>query len=168
MCYRANNVRGLLSSPPRSAPAALQTTLAQVYAQARFRCSNPQCGQWVALDDQCLVYVDDKGNEIAENLLAMCPRCYRQRFSQASRAAWKSVQLAYDSPFDYDSFAFLAFLEAVGQPLQIDTERLIDIRHVVTTGGVKVAPSASGKEWTLELTVKGTLLLEAWRQGRPG
>ena len=148
-------------------PESLGNLVAEVYAQARFRCSNPQCGKWIALNDQHLVFVDDHGEELAENLLAFCPQCLSRRFPQAMRAAWKSVQLAYESPYDYDSFTFLAFLEAVGEPLEVETSRLIDLRHLVTAGAVQ-ANRASGRDWSIELTVGGQLLLEAWRQGKPG
>ena len=152
--------------PPRPASPELQTIVAQVYTQARFRCSNPACGQWIAMEDQFMVYVDDHGDDIAENLLPFCATCYDRRFSPNVRAAWKSVQLAWDSPYDYDSFLFLAFLEAIGEPLVVDTSRLLEVHHVVVSGAVQA--TRRGTDWSIELTVSGQLLLESWRQGKPG
>ncbi len=148
----------------------VHTLVTAVYVEAGFQCANPACGQWMVLDANHLVYVVDGGGDTLENLLPLCAACHRRSLGGQIEAraiqAWKSVITAQGSPYDLDSFTFLAFLEALGQPLEVGTERLVKLHRLVASGAV-AASKTQGGEWALELTVAGTLLLESWRQGCP-
>lgn len=158
----------------RSQPAPdlqhVHTLVTAVYVEAGFQCANPACGRWVTVDANHLVYVVDGGGDTLENLLPLCASCHRRslRGQIEARAiqAWKSVITAQGSPYDLESFTFLAFLEALGEPLEVDSERLVKLHRVVASGAVS-ATKTTGGSWILELTVAGTLLLESWRQGQP-
>ena len=144
-----------------------------VYQQARFRCGNPTCGQWVVIDANHLVYVTDGGGDTLENLLPLCPSCYRRnlrgQFEDRAIPAWKSVLCARDSPYDLDSFTFMSFLGMLGEPLVVNTDQLLTLTREVASGAIKVNRVDDPEEqwWALELSVRGHLLLEAWRQGQP-
>ncbi|MBX2796691.1 MAG: HNH endonuclease [Myxococcales bacterium] len=148
---------------------SIHRLVVEVYREAGFRCGNPACGQWIALDHNNVVYVVDDGGDVPENLLPLCPSCYSAsiagRIPARAIQAWKSVLLAQNSPFDLNSLTFLVFLEKLGEPLDVDSRELIEIHRLVASGAVSATKLDTGA-YRLELAVPGHLLLEAWRQGQ--
>ena len=157
--------------------------------EAGYRCAVPTCRGILALDLHHLVPVKDDGGNEPSNLIALCPTCHalyeRGTIKKESLALWKAILVTLGNAFDKESIDNLLFLHSLrGRESPIisgDTvfrfSKLISARLVTFTRrdrrmngfrGLKTA--ASGVEmvplgYTLTLTNKGKLIVDAWKRG---
>ena len=150
-----------------------------VLHEAGYQCSNPVCRTIITLDLHHLVYVSEGGKNVAENLLALCPNCHalhhKDIITLESLRTWKMLQLSLNEAFDKKSinmlltFAKRNYIDVSGEGVlecsSLIAADLVEVRQLTGTLG---EPSSNGPckaIYSLKLTQKGKLFIEAWKKG---
>lgn len=149
-------------------------TVIQVLTEAGYRCGVPTCRTILAIDLHHIVEVSDDGDNIASNLLALCPTCHalfhRGTISRESIYAWKAVLVALSQAFDTRAFDNLLFLTTpnVGTQLRVSGDGVLQFSRLIAAGLASFELQMQNGPivlYSLGLTQKGQLLIDAWMSG---
>jgi hypothetical protein len=144
-----------------------------VLHEAGYKCANPSCRGILTLDIHHLDYVSNGGRDSADNLLALCPNCHAMHHKGhipiESIRTWKMLLLSLNEGFDKRSIDMLLALHQIGR-LNVSGEGVLACSSLIASGLVRqFMPMKSffdgNPSYLLELTDKGQLLVEAWKQG---
>lgn len=167
----------------------------QLLMEAGYKCGNPICRHIITLELHHIQYVSEGGGDEPGNLLTLCPNCHSLHHSghipvEAIRF-WKSLLLSLNQAFDRHTWELLLFLrQTSGQEIWYSGDGLLQFAGLIAAGLVQFktqkhyaytqATSTKSGNVTIhhepirhspqiviqvELTERGTLLLEAWLQG---
>ncbi len=150
-----------------------------VLHEAGYKCSNPVCRSILTLDIHHLVPVAKKGDNLPDNLLALCPNCHslhhQGKIPEESLRAWKMLLLSLNEAFDRRSIDLLLALDRVGRPLYVSGDGVLDCASLIATGMVCITEGRKTEKtthhygshfiYTVELTNKGKQMVGAWKRG---
>lgn len=150
------------------------SVIQQVLHQAGFRCANPSCRTMLTLEIHHLDQVSMGGQNTPENLLALCPNCHTLHHKQIipleSLKTWKQLLLSLNEGFNRLAIDVLLAMPTIGQ-LSVTGDGFIQIASLITGGYlyasmmVTAAGGGGGGSFTLKLTEKGNIFIEAWKAG---
>ena len=143
-----------------------------------FQCANPNCRRPLTLDIHHLQSVADDGSNDPQNLIALCPNCHadhhRGIIPLKSIRAWKMLSIALNEGLGRRSIDILLALDKTG-PLMIDGEGGLHAASLIAADLVRLSfntrrgggwASQSGlPAYTLELTERGHIVVQAWKHG---
>jgi hypothetical protein len=144
-----------------------------VLHEAGYKCANPACRGILTLDIHHLDYVSSGGADSADNLLALCPNCHvlhhKGHIPIESIRAWKMLLLSLNEGFDRRSIDMLLALHKIVS-LNVSGEGVLACSSLIASGLVRQFINTSSLfdgniSYSLKLTNKGQLLVEAWKQG---
>lgn len=114
------------------------------------------------------------GSDDPSNLIALCPTCHalyhRGTMSQEAIYAYKAMLVAISRAFDVEAIDRLLFLESLKKDfLVVSGDGLLHFARLVGAG-LASAVQKSNNNWQLvtyavNISDKGRLLVEAWKQG---
>jgi hypothetical protein len=163
---------GKATKPRKSVPTDVKQT---VLHEAGYKCGRPACRNVITLDLHHLVPVADMGGDTSDNLLPLCGYCHDMHraghFPEGSLRAWKMLLVAMNEAFDRASVDTLLTLDKLTQVKGVSADGVLRLGSLIASGLVNasfrfVGPGgAITEDFTLELTPKGKLFLEAWKKG---
>jgi hypothetical protein len=156
----------------RKLPAAI---VHAVHLEAGFQCARPQCRILLVLDCHHIAWVKDGGGDDQSNLICLCPSCHamyhRGIISDDAIWHWKALLVAMNHAFDRKSMDMLLTISDVpsmwyggGELLSMSSllqAKLIEIRDMDAAS----PGSAMTGRFRVETTIRGELLIDAWKSG---
>jgi hypothetical protein len=152
-------------------------TIRLVLHESGYMCANPACRTPLTLDIHHMEYVSDGGGNEAANLLPLCPNCHalhhRHEIPNDSIRSWKMLLVTINEGFDRSTISLLLLLEKLAY-IRLSGDGLLRCAPLVATSFVSVenrhGPSGGiflGEvlEYTVTLSDKGRLFVEAWKRG---
>lgn len=146
----------------------------QVLHEAGYRCSNPTCRTIITLDIHHLQQVSEGGGNTVENLLVLCPNCHalhhRGTISIESLKTWKFLLISLNEGFNKNSIDVLLAMPEIKE-LSVSGDGFLHIACLITGGYLSISTQIFGSGgrgqsfFTLRLTDKGKLFVEAWKDG---
>lgn len=169
---------GAISGRRKAIPIDVKRT---VLHEAGYKCANPVCRHIITLDIHHMIYVADGGTDTAENLLPLCPNCHALHHAGqipvASIRTWKMLLLSLNEAFDRRSVDILLTLDK----LEHNTIKRLSGDGIATYAPLIAAEYVNVRQYyedlsgggfaqfeqmyLAELTDKGKLLVQAWKQG---
>jgi hypothetical protein len=152
---------------------SVQTRTA-VLTESGYRCAVPTCRQILALDLHHIYQVKDGGGDDPANLIALCPSdhalYHRGTISSDSIYAYKAMLVAIGRAFDLEAIDRLLFLGQIERDfLLVSGDGLLHFSRLVTAGLASVELKAHNNwmlaSYAVNISDKGKLLIDAWRQG---
>lgn len=158
-----------------------KSTRDAVLVEAGYRCAVPTCRTILAIDLHHIVHVSDGGGNEESNLLALCPNCHalhhRGEITQEAIRVWKGVLVSLNLGFDRDVKDKLLFLAVDGTPKHYSSEGVLFFSGLISSGLAACGPEQMGlhprgqgadrskSRWSVALTQRGKLLVDAWANG---
>lgn len=145
-----------------------------VLTEAGYRCAVPTCREILLLDLHHIWEVSEGGGDEVHNLIALCPTCHalyhRGKISVESIYAWKATLIAIGNAFDVQTIDRLAFLDRLEQDfLIVSGDGLLHFDRVIAAGFASAAQKANNQfllvTYSINITEKGKMLIEAWKAG---
>ncbi len=154
----------------------------QLLMEAGYKCGNPACRNVITLDLHHIEYVSQGGGDTPSNLLVLCPYCHSMHHAghiplEAIRL-WKGLLVALNQAFDRQGMDLLLFLHNTNNnQLWYSADGILsfagligaDLVVIAKTDMTFMAPNEPKKftqtSHKLALTLRGTLLVEAWLSG---
>ncbi|GHO52377.1 HNH endonuclease [Ktedonobacter robiniae] len=147
----------------------------QVLTEAGYRCAVPTCRGILALDLHHIVEVQEDGKNTLSNLIALCPTCHalytRGTISKDAIYAYKATLVSLSAAFDREAVDNLLFL-GISSPrrnLIVSGDGVLKFSSLIAAGYADYQQLANNASlivtYTLGLTPKGAVLLNAWRSG---
>ena len=125
-----------------------------------------------------LVPVANNGSDTPDNLLPLCGYCHDMhhagQFPEASLRAWKMLLVALNEAFDRASLDTLLALGKLTRVDGVTADGVLRLGSLIASGLVAANYRYVGQDgsitedFTVELTPKGKLFLEAWQHGDRG
>ena len=146
----------------------------QVLIEAGYRCAVPTCRTLLLIDLHHLYQVSEGGADTVENLIALCPndhaRYHREEISREAIFAYKAMLVSLSRAFDLESMDKLLFLQDLSKDfLKIDGNGVLSFARLIAAGLAETRIVANNNNllvtYTVNMTQKGRLLVEAWRSG---
>jgi hypothetical protein len=118
--------------------------------------------------------VSHGGGDTTANLIALCPNCHRLyhlgTISRDSIYAYKAMLVAISRAFDLDAVDRLLFLSECKKDFLILTgDGLLHFARIIAAGMASVEQKANNNwqivTYAVNISDKGKLLIDAWRQG---
>lgn len=149
-----------------------------VLHESGFFCANPSCRQILTLDIHHLQSVAEDGSNDPQNLIALCPNCHAAHHKSIiplkSIRAWKMLAISLNEGLGRRAIDILLALNKAG-PLMIDGEGALHAASLIASDLVRFSVNTDrGGPWAsqaglpaykLELTEKGRIVVEAWKEG---
>ena len=145
-----------------------------VLTEAGYRCAVPTCRQILALDIHHIWEVADGGGDEPSNLIALCPTCHalyhRGTIAADAIYAYKAMLIAISGAFDLEAIDRLLFLAMCPKDyLVVSGDGLLQFARLVAAG-LAGCDQKANNAWQLvtyavNISDKGRLLIEAWKQG---
>ncbi|MBA4383009.1 MAG: hypothetical protein C0406_10630 [Sideroxydans sp.] len=150
-----------------------QQIVVQVLTEAGYRCASPTCRNILAIDIHHIIEVSEGGGSEPTNLIALCPTCHRlyhnKTISQDSIYTWKAVLVSLSQAFDKNTVDNLLFLSNPNMPtLRLSGDGVLHFALLIASGLAsfqQVDGEWAHRFYSVSLTQKGCLLLEAWKAG---
>lgn len=145
-----------------------------VLTESGYRCAVPSCRGILALDLHHIWEVVAGGGDAADNLVALCPTCHalyhRGTISAESVYLYKAMLVAITRAFDVEAVDKLLFLSLCKKDfLIVSGDGLLHFARIIAAGMASVTPKANNNDlivtYAVNLSEKGRLLIEAWREG---
>ncbi len=145
-----------------------------VLTEAGYRCAVPTCRGILALDMHHIWEVTYGGGDDPSNLVALCPTCHalyhRGTISSDSVYLYKAMLVAISRAFDLEAIDKLLFLSACSPDfLILSGDGLLHFARLIAAGMADVRLKANNNfqivTYAVNISEKGKLLIEAWRQG---
>lgn len=160
-------------NPTRTRKPVSLSLKREVLVEAGYRCAVPTCRSILALDMHHILEVKAGGPHTLSNLLALCPTCHalytRGTISREAIHAWKTMLVSLSHAFDQAAIHHLLFLHHIqNQPLLFSSDGIVPFAPLIAANLAcyhLVPQDSSSARYTVQLTAKGTLLLEAWCSG---
>jgi HNH endonuclease len=146
----------------------------EVLTEAGYRCAVPSCRTLLLLDLHHMYQVSEGGGDTTENLIPLCPndhaRYHRGEIPKEAIFAYKSILVAISRAFDLESMDRLLFLEALSKDfLKISGDGVLIFGRLIAAGLASVKLKANNNDlivtYTVNVSQKGRLLVNAWRSG---
>lgn len=145
----------------------------EVLIEAGYRCAVPTCRNILALDLHHIIEVQEGGENVASNLIALCPTCHalytRGTITRDAINAWKTMLVSLNHAFDKESIDNLLFLKvAPPNSLAISGDGVLKFSHLIAAGYATyriIMQNGPLVNYTVELTDKGNRILDAWFSG---
>ncbi|MCX7008894.1 MAG: HNH endonuclease signature motif containing protein [Kiritimatiellaeota bacterium] len=142
--------------------------------ESGYRCAVPACRNILAHDMHHIWEVSAGGGDDPSNLIALCPTCHalyhRGTIKQESIYAWKAMLVAITRAFDLEAVDRLLFLESCKKDfLIVSGDGLLHFGRLIAAG-LATVDLKSNNNWQIvtyavNISAKGSLLIEAWKQG---
>jgi hypothetical protein len=151
-----------------------QKTRVIVLTEAGYRCAVPTCRSILALDIHHIWEVSGGGGDDPSNLIALCPNCHalyhRGTIFEDAIYVYKSILIAISRAFDLEAIDRLLFLEQCAPDfLVVSGDGLLHFGRLIAAGyastELKVNNNWQIVSYTVNISEKGKLLIEAWKQG---
>jgi hypothetical protein len=164
----------LPNKKPKERKSLSLKTVTMVLTESGYRCAVPTCRSILALDMHHIWEVNAGGGDDPANLIALCPTCHalyhRGTISSNSIYAYKAMLVAISQAFDLDAIDRLLFLEMKDDDfLIVSGDGTLAFARLTVAGLTTVAMKANNMfelvTYSVNLTPKGRLLIEAWRTG---
>lgn len=161
------------TNPVERKNLSVQTRTA-VLTEAGYRCAVPTCRQILALDLHHIYQVKDDGGDDPSNLIALCPTCHalyhRGTISRDAIFAYKAMLVAISRAFDLEAIDSLLFLNQLSKDfLIVSGDGLLHFSRLIAAGLASVERKANNNwlivTYAVNISEKGKLLIEAWREG---
>jgi hypothetical protein len=145
-----------------------------VLTESGYRCAVPTCRGILALDMHHIYRVADGGKDDPSNLIALCPTCHnlyhRGNISSNAIHAYKAMLVAISRAFDLDAVDRLLFLAPLKKDfLIVSGDGLLHFGRLIAAGLASVKQKANNNwqfvTYAVNISDKGRLLIDAWRQG---
>jgi hypothetical protein len=149
-------------------------TRANVLTEAGYRCAVPTCRNILALDMHHIYQVADGGGDDPSNLIALCPTCHalyhRGTISSESIYVYKSMLVSISRAFDLEAVDRLLFLRTLEKDfLVVSGDGLLHFGRLIAAGLASAELKANNNwqvvTYAINISEKGTQLIEAWKQG---
>jgi hypothetical protein len=146
----------------------------EVLTEAGYRCAVPSCRTLLLLDLHHMYQVSEGGGDTTENLIPLCPndhaRYHRGEIPREAIFAYKSILVAISRAFDLESMDRLLFLESLSKDfLKISGDGVLTFGRLIAAGLAGVKLKANNNDlivtYTVNISQKGKLLVDAWRSG---
>jgi len=150
-----------------------QLTKIAILTESGFRCAVPTCRTILVLDIHHIEEISEGGMDEESNLIALCPNCHalyhRQKIPRESLRVWKGILVSLNGAFDKNTIDDLIFLkELTPNTLALSGDGVLKFSKLIAAGlaSFKVFKSNGPLiTYTVELTQKGNLLVDAWKAG---
>jgi HNH endonuclease len=159
---------------PRERAKLPSETRVIVLTESGYRCAVPTCRNILALDMHHIWEVSHGGGDDPPNLIALCPTCHalyhRGTIKADSIYVYKAMLVAITRAFDVEAIDKLLFLEMYGKDfLIVSGDGLLHFSRLIA-GGLADVEEKGNNNWLIvsyavNISDKGRLLIEAWRQG---
>jgi len=145
-----------------------------VLTVAGYRCAVPTCRGILALDMHHIWQVSAGGGDDSENLIALCPTCHalyhRGTIMPDSIYAYKAMLVAINRAFDVEAIDRLMFLHKVpAEYLVVSGDGVLQFARLIAADLASFTMKANNAwllvTYTVNLTEKGKLLIDAWMRG---
>jgi hypothetical protein len=166
--------KGKKVAKPRERDRLPVKTRITVLTESGYRCAVPNCRNILALDLHHIWEVSAGGTDDPSNLIALCPTCHglyhRGTIKAESIYVYKAMMVAITRAFDVEAIDRLLFLEMHAHNfLIVSGDGLLHFSRLIAAG-LAVAEEKANNNWLLvsyavNISDKGRLLIEAWRQG---
>jgi HNH endonuclease len=139
-----------------------------------YRCAVPSCRNILALDMHHIWEVHAGGSDDPSNLIALCSYCHdmyhRGNISAKSIYVYKAMLVAISRAFDIDAIDRLLFLNGLNKDfLVVSGDGLLHFGRLVAAGLATVELKANNNwqivSYSVNISDKGRLIIEAWKQG---
>jgi hypothetical protein len=151
-----------------------QETRVLVLTEAGYRCAVPTCRNILALDMHHMWEVAAGGSDDPSNLIALCPTCHalyhRGTILPESIYVYKAMLVAITRAFDVEAIDRLLFLNSFQKDFLVVTgDGLLHFARLVAAGFAEVELKSNNNwqivTYAVNISNKGQLLIEAWKQG---
>ena len=152
------------------------STTTIVLTEAGYRCAVPTCRNILALNFHHMLELSKDGGDDPSNLVALCSYCHGMyhlgHFSAEAIYAWKAMLVAISRAFDLDAVDRLLFLSPLPKDFLIVTgDGLLHFARLIAAG-LATAELKANNNWlivtyAINISPKGKLLIDAWKQGNP-
>jgi hypothetical protein len=141
-----------------------------VLTESGYRCAVPTCRCILALDLHHIEEVKDGGGDDVGNLIALCPTdhalYHRGTIKRESIYAYKSMLVALNGAFNHETIDLLLFIADVPQfGFVMSGDGLLKFSGLIAAGLVKWRIGLSSTTYTVTLSDKGRLIVDAWKRG---
>ena len=139
-----------------------------------YRCAVPRCRNILALDMHHIWEVHAGGSDDPSNLIALCPYCHgmyhRGNITANSIYVYKAMLVAISRAFDIDAVDRLLFLNGLNNDfLVVSGDGLLHFGRLIAAGLATVEQKANNNwqivTYSVNISDKGRLIIEAWKQG---
>jgi hypothetical protein len=141
-----------------------------VLHESGYRCAVPSCRFPITLDLHHIEYVSEDGPNTPDNLLPLCRNCHglqhEGHIPKESIRAWKMLLLSLNEGYDRKSLDLLLALEKL-DGLSMSGEGVVAAAGLIVSNllQVSVAWNFTTANYTIRLSDRGRLFVEAWRKG---
>jgi hypothetical protein len=141
-----------------------------VLTESGYRCAVPTCRCILALDLHHIEEVKDGGGDDVGNLIALCPTdhalYHRGIIKSESIYAYKAMLVALNGAFNRETIDLLLFIADIQQfGLIISGDGLLKFSGLIAAGLVNWRTGLSAANYTVSLSDKGRLIVNAWKLG---
>jgi hypothetical protein len=144
-----------------------------VLTEAGYKCGVPNCRNVLALDLHHMEHVSEGGEDVLENLLALCSYCHdlyhRGEIKRESIFAWKSMLVSLTRAFDVAALDQLLFLnKPESASLLVSGDGVLSFARLIAGGlatfdlKLQNGPTVL---YSISLTTSGKQLVSAWSKG---
>jgi HNH endonuclease len=146
----------------------------QILTEAGYRCAVPTCRELLLLQLHHIYQVSEKGKDEASNLIALCPTCHAYyhagHISREAIFAYKSILVAVNRAFDIEAIDRLMFLDPLKKDfLIVSGDGVLHFDRLIAAGLASFSPKSNNNgllvTYAVNLSVKGKMLIEAWKSG---
>lgn len=161
-------------SKPRERRKLTVKTMTIVLTEAGYRCAVPTCRGILALDMHHIWEVSAGGGDDPSNLIALCPTCHalyhRGTISSDSIYAYKAMLTSIGRAFDVEAIDQLLFLSMLPVDyLVLSGDGVLHFARLIAAGLAYVTLKANNSwqlvTYTVNISERGRLLVDAWKQG---
>lgn len=146
-----------------------------ILMEAGYKCANPTCRNILGIDIHHIVKVSEKGGNEKSNLIALCGICHdlhhKGVIPKDAIYTWKGMLISLNNAFDREAIDNLIFLyKLTDDRLRLSGDGILKFSNLISAGlAVFHARYFSNFDhvyiYSVHLTPKGKLLVEAWRKG---
>lgn len=139
-----------------------------------YRCAVPTCRNILALDMHHIYELKAGGSDDPSNLIALCSYCHdmyhRGNITAESIYVYKAMLVAISRAFDIDAVDRLLFLNGCRNDfLVVSGDGLLHFGRLIAAGLATVELKANNNwqivTYSVNISDKGRLIIEAWKQG---
>jgi hypothetical protein len=155
----------------RNLPAQTRELL---LTECGYRCAVPTCRNILALDMHHIWEVQAGGSDDLSNLIALCAyhhdMYHRGHITASSIYTYKAMLVAISRAFDIDAVDRLLFLNGCKKDfLVVSGDGLLHFGRLIAAGLATTEQKANNKwqivTYSVNISDKGRLIIEAWKQG---
>lgn len=159
---------------PRERKKTSVQTRELLLTECGYRCAVPRCRNILALDMHHIWEVQAGGSDDPSNLIALCPTCHalyhRGTITAQSIYIYKAMLVAISRAFDVEAVDRLLFLNGLNRDfLVVGGDGLLHFGRLIAAG-LATVELKSNNNWqivtySVNISDKGRLIIEAWKQG---